>query len=234
MRNCLRRLDPAHRVPGSTSGRWAGASRVANAVLNEAAAPQGLLPSGYGVGKRMLLPVIGKRDKERALPLTEPTLAMLREVWKIHHSKKWLFPNRKGTARLSGEMTRQAFNAARAACGFDDHCVPHTLRHRLALRLLEKAVEFLRRLLMYVLPKGLHKLGYCRLWHHSKRHLQQPARLLLTLLGPVRLAEYLLIADIAEEANRLPEKARMSGRGLLTAEPYTQVEPTAVRPVGTP
>ena len=66
-------------------------------------------------------------------------------------------------------------------------------------------VEFLRRFLMHVLPKGFHKLRYYGLWHHSKRHLQVRARLLLSLLRPVRLAECLLIADVAAEANRLSE-----------------------------
>ena len=71
----------------------------------------------------MLLRIIGKRNKERALPLTEPTLdhaprgledpsqhqvALLQPEG--HHS---LFP---------GSTARQAFNLARAlACGFDDH-----------------------------------------------------------------------------------------------------------------
>jgi len=36
----------------------------------------------------MLLRLIGKRNKERALPLTESMLDMLREVWKTHRSKK--------------------------------------------------------------------------------------------------------------------------------------------------
>ena len=89
----------------------------------------------------MLLRIIGKRNKERALPLTEPTLAMLREVWKIHRSTRWLFPNRRGTAHLSEKTARRAFHAARAACGFDDHFVPHTLRHSFATRLLEKKVD---------------------------------------------------------------------------------------------
>ncbi|MHC4066844.1 MAG: IS91 family transposase [Planctomycetota bacterium] len=66
-------------------------------------------------------------------------------------------------------------------------------------------VEFLRRFLMHVLPKGFHKLRYYGLWHHSKGDLQERARLLLSLLAPVRLAECLLIADIAAEANSLSE-----------------------------
>lgn len=63
-------------------------------------------------------------------------------------------------------------------------------------------VEFLRRFLMHVLPKGFHKLRYYGLWHPSKRDLQQRARLLLTLLGRLRPAELVLIADVAAEADR--------------------------------
>lgn len=48
-------------------------------------------------------------------------------------------------------------------------------------------VEFRHRFLMHVLPKGFHKLRYYGLWHHSKRHLQQRARLLLSLLGRLHL-----------------------------------------------
>ena len=62
-------------------------------------------------------------------------------------------------------------------------------------------VEFLRRFLMHVLPKGFHKLRYYGLWHPSKRDLQQRARLLLTLLGRARSAEPVLIADVAKEAD---------------------------------
>ncbi len=81
-------------------------------------------------------------------------------------------------------------------------------------------VEFLRRFLMHVLPKGFHKLRYYGLWHHSKRHLQVRARLLLSLLGPVRLAECLLIADVAAEANRLPEGKDVPAEGFSPSCPH--------------
>ena len=50
--------------------------------------------------KQMILRVIGKRNKERALPLTESILAMLRKVWKIHRSDRWLFPSRRIVTHL--------------------------------------------------------------------------------------------------------------------------------------
>lgn len=38
--------------------------------------------------KLMLLRIVGKGNKERAVPLTEPMLSMLREVWKTHRNPK--------------------------------------------------------------------------------------------------------------------------------------------------
>jgi hypothetical protein len=63
-------------------------------------------------------------------------------------------------------------------------------------------VEFLRRLLMHVLPKGFHKARYYGLWHPSKRPLQQLARLLLTLETPAQTAMPITVADLAAEAQR--------------------------------
>ena len=123
----------------------------------------------------MLLRVIGKRNKERALPLAEPTLAMLREVWKIHCSTKWLFANRKGTAPLSRKTARQAFNAARATCGFDDHFRPHTLRHSFATRLLEKGVDI--RIVQMLL--GHSSIRSTEIYTHLSEPLRRNLRQLL-------------------------------------------------------
>jgi hypothetical protein len=57
-------------------------------------------------------------------------------------------------------------------------------------------VEFLRRFLMHVLPKGFQKVRYYGLWHHSKRPLQRRAWLLLSLRQPVKRDEPFLIPDI--------------------------------------
>ena len=81
-------------------------------------------------------------------------------------------------------------------------------------------VEFLRRFLMHVLPKGFHKLRYYGLWHHSKRDLQQRARLLLSLLGRDRPTESLLIADVAAEADTASEEPDASEEGFAPACPH--------------
>ena len=52
------------------------------------------LPISAVNSKQMVLRVIGKSNKEPILPVTEPTLQMLRDVWKIHRSPRRLFPSR--------------------------------------------------------------------------------------------------------------------------------------------
>ena len=91
--------------------------------------------------KQMILRVIGKRDKERILPLTESILDMLREVWKIHRSRRWLFPSRRIVTHLPDATARAAFNKARDACGFDHNFRPHSLRHSFATHMLQRKVD---------------------------------------------------------------------------------------------
>jgi integrase len=43
---------------------------------------------------RMMVRVLSKGSKERDVPLPERTLFLLREFWRRHRSKKWLFPAR--------------------------------------------------------------------------------------------------------------------------------------------
>jgi len=67
-------------------------------------------------------------------------------------------------------------------------------------------VEFLRRFLQHVLPRGFHKVRYYGLWHHSKRDLASRAWLLLILQNPTETSVPMTIADLldglAEDENR--------------------------------
>lgn len=68
-----------------------------------------------------------------------------------------------------------------------------------------EGVEFLRRFLQHVLPRGFHKVRYYGLWHHSKRKLSSRAWLLLILQKPVDAVGRMKIADLLEALHQLVE-----------------------------
>ena len=68
-------------------------------------------------------------------------------------------------------------------------------------------VEFLRRFLQHVLPRGFHKVRYYGLWHHSKRHLSSRAWLLLILEKPTDAVGTMKIADLIGALSQLAEIA---------------------------
>jgi len=100
------------------------------------------LPISAIDSKQMLLRVVGKRNKERIVPLSEPTLEMLRQVWRLHRSEKWLFPRRDDTTRHVPHNTiGKAIRIARGQCLLGDTFTSHTFRHSFATRLLEQGVD---------------------------------------------------------------------------------------------
>jgi hypothetical protein len=66
-------------------------------------------------------------------------------------------------------------------------------------------VEFLRRFLQHVLPRGFHRVRYYGLWHHSKRDLSSRAWLLLILDKPTDTAGPAKIADLLEALSQPAE-----------------------------
>jgi integrase/recombinase XerD len=90
---------------------------------------------------QMLVRVIGKRNKERVLPLPETLLVALRRFWLTHRHRRLLFPNRRGTAPLCVKSLRHAFNHARDTLGIPKTIKPHSLRHGFATHLLENGVD---------------------------------------------------------------------------------------------
>jgi len=66
-------------------------------------------------------------------------------------------------------------------------------------------VEFLRRFLQHVLPRGFHKVRYFGLWHHSQRDWASRAWLLLILEKPTGAVRPVKIADLLEGWDQLAE-----------------------------
>jgi len=125
--------------------------------------------------KQMVIRLIGKRNKERALPLTESMLHMLREVWKTHRSKKWLFPSRRLASHVPDATIRAAFNKARSECGFDSKFRPHSLRHSFATHLLQRGVDI--RIIQILL--GHSSIQSTEIYTHLTEPLREDLRQLL-------------------------------------------------------
>jgi len=98
-------------------------------------------------GARKVLRVCGKGNKERQVPLAEPTLESLRAFWKLHRSRPWVFPARlqpRSTAEegpIAMVNLREAFHVARQKSGVNKPATVHSLRHSYATHLLEAGVQ---------------------------------------------------------------------------------------------
>ena len=134
------------------------------------------LPVSAVDSKQMLLHIIGKRNKERVVPLSPPVLQMLRELWKTHRSPKWLFPRSNNPWKHVAHSTmRKAFNNARQECLFDDGFTTHTLRHSFATHLLERGVDI--RVVQILL--GHASLKSTQIYTHLSEPLRKDLRRLL-------------------------------------------------------
>lgn len=100
---------------------------------------------------RKLLHIHGKGGKDRYVPLPERTLELLRDFWKTHRSKPWVFPTtahglrslKSGGAIQPPTATslQQAFKRALGRTGISKHAHIHSLRHSYATHLLEAGVN---------------------------------------------------------------------------------------------
>ena len=97
---------------------------------------------------RMALHIHGKGGKDRYVPLPERTLELLREFWKTHCSKPWLFPattrGLKAGAQihpLTDSSLQKAFKRALERAGISKRAHIHSLRHSYATHLLEMGVN---------------------------------------------------------------------------------------------
>jgi len=102
-------------------------------------------------GDRMQLHIVGTGNKQRNVPLAEPTLEMLRELWRAHRSPRWLFPARarhgieysvahdRGPVHFSS--VQAALRQAAKRSGVNKRINVRSLRHSYATHLLEAGVN---------------------------------------------------------------------------------------------
>ncbi|MGH8280890.1 MAG: tyrosine-type recombinase/integrase [Gammaproteobacteria bacterium] len=102
---------------------------------------------GHIDSERKVLRVRGKGNKDRQVPLSEPTLVGLRTFWKLHRSGPWLFPARlqprsaSQVGPVAVDNLRHAFGEALKESGVTKPATVHSLRHSYATHLLEAGVQ---------------------------------------------------------------------------------------------
>jgi integrase/recombinase XerD len=91
----------------------------------------------------------GKGNKDRAIPLPERTLILLRVHWLTHRNPVWLFPSRSPTGEQGATASvpmeesglQKAFRRAVQEVGLNKPASVHSLRHSWATHLLESGVN---------------------------------------------------------------------------------------------
>ncbi|MEA1972792.1 MAG: tyrosine-type recombinase/integrase [Candidatus Cloacimonadota bacterium] len=117
-------------------------------------------------GYRKILTVrSGKGNKDRAVPIPEKMLMILRKYWKTHQNQKLLFPKRKSKNKIEFDRLKtenhiamrtvqNAMKFALQETNITKKATPHTLRHSFATHLLEEGIN-LRALQSYLGHKTL-------------------------------------------------------------------------------
>jgi integrase/recombinase XerD len=122
--------------------------------------------------KRMVVRIQGGKGlKDREVMLSKVLLEALREHWKHHKPKEWLFPGGNNHTYSNPITTKVAWQACRQAakrCGLEKKVHPHVLRHCFATHLLDDGTD-LRTIQLLLGHSSLEQTA--RYLHVSKRHL---------------------------------------------------------------
>ncbi len=92
-------------------------------------------------GRRMVIRIVGKGNKERCVPFPKTLLTPMREHWRTHQNHDWLFPAHHGKGPINSQTLRNAFVSVRDGLRLDPGLTCHSLRHAYATRLLENGAD---------------------------------------------------------------------------------------------
>jgi integrase/recombinase XerD len=122
--------------------------------------------------KRMVIRIHGKGLKDREVMLSKVLIEALREHWKQHKPKEWLFPGGSRhtlSTPITAKVAWQACLRAAKRCGLEKKVHPHVLRHCFATHLLDAGTD-LRTIQKLLGHSSLEQTA--RYLHVSKRHLK--------------------------------------------------------------
>lgn len=129
-----------------------------------------------------------------------------RRQW-VSFCKHYGYGNDAVLAYLSRYVFRTAISNARILDMDETHVTFRWKDHGSGVWRTERlpGVEFLRRFLQHVLPRGFHRCRYYGLWHCSKRALSNRAWLLLMLQNPSNAPCRITIAELLDVLNQTDE-----------------------------
>jgi len=114
----------------------------------------------------------GKGQKDRLVMLSPVLLATLRQYWRQHKPKEWLFPGDNPNQPISGNDIFMIFRNAVRRAGITKKVSPHSLRHSFATHLLESGTD-LRTIQMLLGHRSLKTTS--RYLHVSPQHVRATA-----------------------------------------------------------
>ena len=108
-----------------------------------------LAPTDVDSQRHLLHIRCAKGGSDRYVPIDVKTIARLREHWKTHRNRQWLFPALTCGTRRGSPIERhtplsavqKAFRLALSASGVKKAATVHTLRHSYATHLLENGIN---------------------------------------------------------------------------------------------
>jgi len=83
----------------------------------------------------------GKGQRDRLLMLSPVLLETLRQYWRYHKPKYWLFPGATANQPITGGDIFMVFQNAAQRAGITKQISPHSLRHSFATHLLESGTD---------------------------------------------------------------------------------------------
>ncbi|PYR51891.1 MAG: integrase [Acidobacteria bacterium] len=83
----------------------------------------------------------GKGAKDRYVPLSVRLLRQMRQFWKSHPPRVWVFPNRQQTRPIDITVAQKVYTLAKLRAGITKNGGIHALRHAFATHLLEAGTD---------------------------------------------------------------------------------------------
>src|SRR5580700_3846087 len=114
----------------------------------------------------------GKGQKDRVVMLSPVLLEILRQYWRHHKPKQWLFPGDNPDQPISDNDVFAVFHNAVRRAGITKKVSPHSLRHSFATHRLESGTD-LRTIQILLGHRSLKTTA--RYLHVSQQHVRVTA-----------------------------------------------------------